>query len=243
MNTMKTNEAGRSMIEMLGVLAIIGVLSVGGIAGYSKAMNKFKTNKVADNVSMIVANIKTLYAQQKTYDGLTTANAITLGVVPDELVKTENSTKVLRNAYNGEVEIHTAGSTTAANTGTGTAQDKKAFVIYFAGLSKEACITLATNDWGSSYSSGLIAIQAASKGSASLKAGLDDVLIGANSSAVLTETTGSEKAIAMPAATGVNKADGQPDVSQVPVPMPVSVAAKACACNEGNTCSLTWKYY
>ena len=30
--------SGRSMIEMLGVLAIIGVLSVGGIAGYSKAM-------------------------------------------------------------------------------------------------------------------------------------------------------------------------------------------------------------
>ena len=36
---------GRSMIEMLGVLAIIGVLSVGGIAGYSKAMEKFKINK------------------------------------------------------------------------------------------------------------------------------------------------------------------------------------------------------
>ena len=34
------NEKGRSMIEMLGVLAIIGVLSVGGIAGYSKAMMK-----------------------------------------------------------------------------------------------------------------------------------------------------------------------------------------------------------
>ena len=38
----KLNNAGRSMIEMLGVLAIIGVLSVGGIAGYSKAMTKFK---------------------------------------------------------------------------------------------------------------------------------------------------------------------------------------------------------
>ena len=63
MNTLKTNETGRSMIEMLGVLAIIGVLSVGGIAGYSKDMNKFKNNKIADNVSMIVANIKTLYAQ------------------------------------------------------------------------------------------------------------------------------------------------------------------------------------
>ena len=29
----KKSQIGRSMIEMLGVLAIIGVLSVGGIAG------------------------------------------------------------------------------------------------------------------------------------------------------------------------------------------------------------------
>ncbi len=38
-------QRGRSMIEMLGVLAIIGVLSVGGVAGYSKAMMKWKINK------------------------------------------------------------------------------------------------------------------------------------------------------------------------------------------------------
>ena len=34
------NENGRSMVEMLGVLAIIGVLSVAGIGGYSMAMKK-----------------------------------------------------------------------------------------------------------------------------------------------------------------------------------------------------------
>ena len=34
------SSVGRSMIEMLGVLSIVGVLSVGGIAGYSKAMEK-----------------------------------------------------------------------------------------------------------------------------------------------------------------------------------------------------------
>ena len=45
---------GRSMIEMLGVLAIVGVLSVGGIAGYSKAMEKFKVNKLVEEYSMLI---------------------------------------------------------------------------------------------------------------------------------------------------------------------------------------------
>ena len=47
-------ECGRSMIEMLGVLAIIAVLSVGGIAGYSKAMEKFKLNKAMDEYSYLI---------------------------------------------------------------------------------------------------------------------------------------------------------------------------------------------
>ena len=44
---MMKNESGRSMVEMLGVLAIIGVLSVGGIAGYTMAMNKYRANEIA----------------------------------------------------------------------------------------------------------------------------------------------------------------------------------------------------
>ena len=48
--------AGRSMVEMLGVLAIIGVLSVGAIAGYSKAMMKYKLNKHAESFNMLLNN-------------------------------------------------------------------------------------------------------------------------------------------------------------------------------------------
>ena len=44
-NDDRQGEVGRSMIEMLGVLAIIGVLSVGGIAGYYKAMQMLQTNQ------------------------------------------------------------------------------------------------------------------------------------------------------------------------------------------------------
>ena len=53
----KNMEKGRSMIEMLGVLAIIGVLSVGGIAGYSKAMEKWKINKAMGEYSDIIRGL------------------------------------------------------------------------------------------------------------------------------------------------------------------------------------------
>ena len=45
------SESGRSMVEMLGVLAIIGVLSVGGIAGYSLSMRRHRANQVVDIAS------------------------------------------------------------------------------------------------------------------------------------------------------------------------------------------------
>ena len=239
MNTIKTNESGRSMIEMLGVLAIIGVLSVGGIAGYSKAMNKFKTNKVADNVSMIVANIKTMYAQQKTYNGLTTDTARQMGLIPDELIKKggtpQKPTYAYKNAYNGVVSIHTAGSTTATDDTAHTTQDSKAFVIFFGGLSKEACITLATNDWGSGYSSGLIAIRAAGTSTVGTDdKALDGVLIGNAGTAAAAGTT---------AGAAGGSAIATPGGSTLPVPMSVTSAATACGCSYGNTCSLTWKYY
>ena len=48
---------GRSMVEMLGVLAIIGVLSVGAIAGYSKAMMKYKLNKMVDQYNQLFGTI------------------------------------------------------------------------------------------------------------------------------------------------------------------------------------------
>ena len=72
-----SQESGRSMIEMLGVLAIIGVLSVGGIAGYSQAMSKFKVTKTIDQIQTMVTNIRTLAASQRNYAAIKTGSADT----------------------------------------------------------------------------------------------------------------------------------------------------------------------
>ena len=49
---MKQFESGRSMVEMLGTLAIIGVLSIGGIAGYSYGMDKYRANTTMNDVNL-----------------------------------------------------------------------------------------------------------------------------------------------------------------------------------------------
>ena len=52
----KSNQKVRSMVEMLGVLAIIGGLSTAGIAGYSKAMASYRGKKLADQVQLVTSN-------------------------------------------------------------------------------------------------------------------------------------------------------------------------------------------
>lgn len=49
----RKSQSGRSMVEMLGVLAIIGVLSVGGIAGYRYAMEMHTTNELMDRLQKL----------------------------------------------------------------------------------------------------------------------------------------------------------------------------------------------
>ena len=227
MNNYKYEEqSGRSMIEMLGVLAIIGVLSVGGIAGYSKAMNKFKTNQVADQVSMLIANIKTMYAQQSSYEGLNNVTAVDMGLVPDELGTTagrgetgsgnnKTTTQELTNSFNGQVYIKAASSVSGQS-------DNLAFYIIYTGLSKEACITLATNDWGSSFSSGLIGMQAKGGDTSSAQHTDSDV------ASIVMGCDGGSSGIACAGKS---------------MPMSVTAAATACACNKGNMCSIFWKYY
>ena len=55
---MKKSESGRSMIEMLGTLAIMGVLSIGGIAGYNYGINKHRANQVLQDIRLVYQELK-----------------------------------------------------------------------------------------------------------------------------------------------------------------------------------------
>ena len=72
MKKIKKNESGRSMVEMLGVLAIIGVLSVGGIAGYRYAAKQMTLNEVSNILNygfMSILEEDSIYEAYRDEDG------------------------------------------------------------------------------------------------------------------------------------------------------------------------------
>ena len=218
----KTAQCGRSMIEMLGVLAIVGVLSVGGIAGYSKAMQKFKINKTIDDISHIVTNIRTLYAQQTTYAGLNNETAIQMGVMPSGV---DTYGDFVFNEMPGS--SHDFGDVFYiwGNKYDGYGYNKY-FSVSYKGLPKEVCVTLATYDWGDRYSSGLIGMSVSDNA-----ASFNDFFNGYN-----IKPKGCSSG-----SNGYGNA-----TTCIGSVMTVADAAQACQCEPGdgydNGCEITWLY-
>jgi len=142
-------ENGRSMIEMLGVLAIIGVLSVGGIAGYSKAMQKYRINKSIEQITLIAGNVRSFFAPQRSYDGFYIqpgcGNSCEVvhkaKLVPEEMMELNSNGKlnIVKNEFGGNVW----GNSTGKNSST----DKQAFSLTFESIPLEPCIELVSHDW------------------------------------------------------------------------------------------------
>ena len=86
-------EQGLSMVEMLGTLAIIGVLSVGGVAGYTYAMNKYYTNEILLGASerMVLLMAKNITGEDLSLKEFENLNKTSVGTFSDEAIDVEGS--------------------------------------------------------------------------------------------------------------------------------------------------------
>ena len=130
---------GRSMVEMLGVLAIIGVLSVGAIAGYSKAMMKYKLNKQTEQIGSILDYINIHLDEFKRSKTTISDNMIPLltklDVIPKEMIR-ENQNNVVYDIFGNAVGLK--------NYYTGGSAYYFEFVLYINKGQKESCMNLFT---------------------------------------------------------------------------------------------------
>ena len=157
---MKQNENGRSMIEMLGVLAIVGVLSVLGLAAYNKAISKYKCNQTIHYITQIAQQTRIAFGSQRNYSGLGSSvdeirNVMfTADLAPKEMLVNidENGEYVapyiFKNPFKGDVSLRIADQSIVG--------DQMAFIIRFENLPKSACIEVATSVWGNASSSGFV---------------------------------------------------------------------------------------
>ena len=97
---------GRSMVEMLGVLAIIGVLSVGAISGYSKAMMKYKLNKQTEQINQVMM---ALVEHKSIFTTLAASESIVpifnkLNALPPEMLK-QNDNYYIYDVFNTRIQL------------------------------------------------------------------------------------------------------------------------------------------
>ncbi len=124
-----SEQKGRSMIEMLGVLAIIGVLSTGGIAGYTKAMASYRAKKLADQVQLVVSNYITFTETSNNRNEMFNEKVINHVLLPPEMI---NEKGECVHALHGRCQI------------SRNSDGSDDFVVRFGDLDRDICVYLLT---------------------------------------------------------------------------------------------------
>lgn len=156
---LKKAQQGRSMLEMIGVLAIVGLLSAAGLSGFSKMMAQHKIDVTMEQIGIISAKLSAVGSNTSSYGGLSNKSAIKLGAVPSELISSASAGTLL-NVYGGSISI---APSNLVKDGT----DNQAYTITYSGLPAEACLAIASNDWNNSKNSALLGISAGTSSGAS----------------------------------------------------------------------------
>jgi hypothetical protein len=116
-------ESGRSMIEMIGVLAIMAIITAGAFALISTAFHTQKRARVTDDVANIVTGVRSLLGEYDDFSNID--NSTIFGAIA-----VSN-----KNPYGGTYELAVDAS------------NPRRFVVSINGLSKSDCESLKIKAW------------------------------------------------------------------------------------------------
>ena len=131
-------ESGRTMLEMLGVLAIMGVIIYGAVAGIGFGVDVYKVNACYNEVEELAQGIIDLYSWSEDYSGLSSLTEAQFGnndLLPSK-VFTDSDNKVKFHGQYGSGSI----MVTPIDNG-------QKFKITYGSLSELACTRLPNMDY------------------------------------------------------------------------------------------------
>ncbi len=74
-------ESGRTIIETLAVLGIMGIMTIGAITIYTKARTNLLRMQAISHINEMADDIQTLFSGRASYDGLTIEYLKRMGVI------------------------------------------------------------------------------------------------------------------------------------------------------------------
>ncbi len=145
---------GRSMIEVLGILAIIAALSTGALVSYSRAMRRHNLNQVIHQVALMSTNIRAFYANVDSYESFDMETAVKFNMISEDMLGQD---QFLLNPYKGRVRI-------TLDRAVQDGPNNTAFIITYYDLPTEACVMLAQRDWAFDEKVGLLGVAVGENG-------------------------------------------------------------------------------
>ena len=144
---MKQNENGRTLLEMLGVLAIIGVITVGAMSGLKFGTDSLRATALHEMVESTASGVADLYSWSREYP--TEDNVCEPGENRRCVISLAES--VPGNGICNAFQCTANGENVEANTTYGkmviSSGDTNYFVIKLTAVPKDICVRLEGVTW------------------------------------------------------------------------------------------------
>ena len=138
----KEQNRGRSMIEMLGVLGIVGIITVGGLGIVGRARQSSDISRLLTEVSSVAMSSRRLSCQYDSGYGSYTKMLYLSEAYPESMTYSSSGPAFVGSM---DAEVKITGSTDA-------------FDITVSNLTEDACMNLATTNWGSKQIQGFLGV-------------------------------------------------------------------------------------
>lgn len=144
---LKSHEKGATLIEVLGVMAVLGAIALGLFAGIARVQKQIKITQAHEQVTRLVKRMRTQFSSFRLSDSeMTAENLEKIGIYDNGDV-----------GENGAVNVF-GTSMSIENTDN---NGYPVFRINYNEIPSNVCVDLIMSDWGNDPSSGLRTIYAA----------------------------------------------------------------------------------
>ena len=155
---MYINQSGRSMIEMLGVLAIIGVLTVGGLSIIGKARRQQEITQTVSEISQLIESARKISCQyDEGYKNYVNFLAFSEAYPSQLEYKADDGCSENEACFVLSADMLVRMPFAKGNKKSSNAEEQYPhFAVAVSDMDDDTCMNLAAESWGTTATNGFV---------------------------------------------------------------------------------------